>query len=903
MCYKVKWNAAPTYQEERPIFPVSVFPKGSPVLDVTQTNPADVDECKHIPSALNPGSKLANFWWWDMDQYYNDDFLPPPTTSVAMPAANAFYAYSYPYAWSANTGRERSNTITMFFLMDTKATMFHFYILDKAWDGSGGSYNMTLSGTDPFFARGNIAVGAGGTNPDPSPSNNIVFHDEQKGNKYPDAVDYTPGTPFTPGTVPIMLRDDPWNKYEYDASTGRYKFHWLWHECCTDGMIVGPMPPAGHEAYNVTYEADCSTMTGLERGTRISMWSPLGAPYTDAGNSQTDDEAACSADVSQWLHYDVPMEQTCTWTHGVQVEGRPCSHHCADYHDCGSCSSQLQCGWDSSVAGGACVPMPMAAPGSVTSLTHMLHPTPADRTCPVCAAMTTPYDCMCEEGCGWAPLEGKCISGTPDHPSDQTVTVVQWTTKGCPNKGCPRDIDDNPLGKWQCYRGAYNEKKAFANVELKDEYPITPATSFPAGHPKVGLDGLDTDKYPAEYLEGTETWFKTGALFDAATGEPEPSPDWAKSTDRYSGVAFFAYGYPEYASSNTGSESCGSMVTFMVQDDTCNSYVLVLIDKAGCGKGGYIKMDIATTGLVSADPAYTDPIAFQNDPQAIANVSLDSYTWNPATQSGTAEMTWDACCNDGLVVGPLPYSRAWSVNFKTQAHGSSGRTLDTFKIGTYDARRNEVGFIESNIKKVTTHWGGLQYDAMECTDWCQRYTDCDACTRDEQCTFSAAHGGCVAADAYIYDYGCVPDGVDLPAPITKVMAREAEAWVREAKWDGFESGATIRYAYDARLDMSCPCNTRYRYFLAVYDAATMQPIYTDSAPIRLNAEHTFVDLPHDQLTDGKEYKFHSHLCVDQGTLSRDHCSQVTIDTFTYQHNPPPPPPSPPSSPPPPPEAP
>ena len=54
MCYKVKWNAAPTYQEERPIFPVSVFPKGSPVLDVTQTNPADVDECKHIPSALNP---------------------------------------------------------------------------------------------------------------------------------------------------------------------------------------------------------------------------------------------------------------------------------------------------------------------------------------------------------------------------------------------------------------------------------------------------------------------------------------------------------------------------------------------------------------------------------------------------------------------------------------------------------------------------------------------------------------------------------------------------------------------------------------------------------------------------------------------------------------------------------
>ena len=66
-------------------------------------------------------------------------------------------------------------------------------------------------------------------------------------------------------------------------------------------------------------------------------------------------------------------------------------------------------------------------------------------------------------------------------------------------------------------------------------------------------------------------------------------------------------------------------------------------------------MDIATTGLVSTDPAYTDPIAFQNDPQAIANVSLDSYTWNPAAQSGTAEMTW-ALLQRRPRHGPLPYS-------------------------------------------------------------------------------------------------------------------------------------------------------------------------------------------------------------------------------------------------------
>jgi len=426
-------------------------------------------------------------------------------------------------------------------------------------------------------------------------------------------------------------------------------------------------------------------------------------------------------------------------------------------------------------------------------------------------------------------------------------------------------------------------------------------------------EGFDQTKYPnAAYLTRETDWFATGSLYDNANQRPDPTPDYTKATAVASGVAFMAYGYPHYASSNSGSEDCGSMNTFMVQDESCQTYVLVLIDKAGCGQGGYVKMDIATTGLDPADAAYLDPIAFQNDPHARNRKNsngglvpglpdaLDNYTWTPATQTGTAMMQWDACCNDGLVVGPLPYSRKWSVNFKVHASGSSGRTLDLFKIGTYDAVRNEVGFIESNIKKVTQHWGGLTYEAMECTSWCQQYTDCSACTLDDQCTFSAQHGGCVSADAYIYDYGCA-----LPSqpPITKVMARNADAHLRESNLDGFDSGLLMRYAYDARLDMSCPCNTRYRYHATVYDATNMEPIYqVDNVPMRLNAEHTFVDIPHldpsgsDILTHGSTYKIHSHLCIEQGTLKRDECSPVTIDTITYQIMPPPPPPAPPSTP-------
>ena len=523
------------------------------------------------------------------------------------------------------------------------------------------------------------------------------------------------------------------------------------------------------------------------------------------------------------------------------------------------------------------------------------------RTCAVCAAKTSAYDCMCEEGCGWAPIEKRCISGTPDYPSDQNVHIVQWTTKGCPGKSCSRD---GP--KWQCYSASYNEKKAFgSSTTFSDRFAVLPATSFPATHPKIALDGrasVSTMAWPPPYLGATETWYPHASLWDTATNLPAESPSWTAARPTNSGVAFFAYGYPTFASSNSGSEACGSMVTYMVQDSSCSSYILVLIDKAGCGKGGYVKIDMKTTGVVG------DPIAFQNDPHADAQDpnsvlakkpshpdATDSYTWNAAAGNGTATMEWDAWHNDGFVVGPLTYANEWSVNFKVQAYGSSGRTLETFKIGTYDAHMNEVGFVEANIKKATHDYGGLEYKAEESTSWCQHYSDCGSCTMDEQCTFY--DGNCISEDAYVYNFGCTPV---TAAPITNIMAREADALERESKYDGFLSGAVVRFSYDAPLDMTCPCSTRYRYHVTVYSNATMTPIFqVDNVPLRLNAAHTFVDLPHDRLTDGESYRIHSHLCIEQGTLARDECSNVAVDYIKYDHASPPPPPSPPSTPPPP----
>ena len=464
--------------------------------------------------------------------------------------------------------------------------------------------------------------------------------------------------------------------------------------------------------------------------------------------------------------------------------------------------------------------------------------------------MTNPQDCMCEEGCGWAPLEGMCISGTPDYPSNQTVTVVQWETKGCPHECQPQAPSSsepecstfNPTccpasgPRSQCYRASYNEKPAFA-PNLMDEYAVMPATHFPANHP------AGTGQIP-----GCDMWSRT-----AQTSGPDYLPV-------NGSVAFFAYSYPNAYSSNTGYEAEDAMVTFLVQGDDCQTYLLVLLDRPGSG-GGAVTMSLTTTGVPAYNGPAGAPIVFLNDPQMRYD-SYDSYS------GSTVTWDWEDCCNDGMVIGPLPYGADWSVNMQMiTSNMDSSRGLGVMKIGTYDASRNDVGFITTNIQKATSQFGGLSYSAMECTSWCQRYTDCAACFRDDQCQFSSAHGGCISRDAYIYDFGC-------PRPTTALTTRVM------MNSPTLSSALYIRYSLPSTLDMTCPCAQRYTICVTIYLASTMEPVTTDqcTAP-RMDYQFTYVDFA-SGLTVGTQYHAYSYLCVQQGTLGRDDCSPVTIDTFT-----------------------
>ena len=901
MCYYIKWNNdGNVYKEVRPVFPVDQVPGSHPMVS-TGLN-AGSAQCRTIARSMS-------FFWWDFNTLSANQFLTSTgRTTMSMPGVNAFYAYSYPYSWSANTGREVANTINMFFLSDVDDNFYHFYIIDKAWDGSGGDYRMTLSGMPPVFGVSNHPIGTGlpSSGSLPQFTAGPSFHDN-----YPGHQPFNAATAPTHGTLPIMLRDDPWNQYTYDAATGRYNFHWYWLECCTDGMVLGPMPDAtvNSVGFNVTYEADCANMVGLEQGTRISMWNPLGPAYQPGGcnGAPLREPVANVPRAANWIHYDVPMDQSCSWTSGIQLSALPCDTACSRYSNCGECNSQLECGWH-----GASQTCKATCEIPAAQLTIY------GETCSVCSSKDNAFDCMCEPGCGWAPLDNKtangpmgfCISGTPDYPSNQTVTVVQWETKGCPAdcgpispppgvltpyaippQCCPRDGPSS-----QCYRASYNEKSAFASVGLMDEYGVRPATNYQSTHPKVAM-GVAGGADASSQIPALDLWSKTG----------EQSPN-APNTEVVNGsVAFFAYGSPNAYSSNTGCEADNSMVTFLVQGDDCQTYILVLVDRPGDGTGGYLQLNMTTTGVSPSSFGVAPgapmpsggingaPIAFLNDPQARFD-TYDGYT------DGVVSWEWDECCNDGMVVGPLPYGRDWSVNMKVLTRETRG--LDTFKIGTYDAERNDIGFVTANIRKATTKWGGLQYDSMECTEWCQRYTDCASCFRDSQCQFSSQHGGCIAADAYIYDFGCARPAAALS---TKVMQRGGDAYERESRLNGFDSQMLMRFGLPAGLDMTCPCAQKYRICVTIYNAA-MEPVaglgskssssrldnQAICVPPRLDYQYTFVDFG-PQLQDNTLYHAYSYLCVEQGTLARDDCSPVAMDTFTLTMSPPPPSPPPPTT--------
>ena len=95
--------------------------------------------------AGRPIPDTMSIFWWNMTSLSQQTW---PKLSDAVirdaPGIVGFYAYSYPYAWSAATGLEQSSFVTLFSAIDAAEEFYVFYIIDKALDGTGGTLGLDV---------------------------------------------------------------------------------------------------------------------------------------------------------------------------------------------------------------------------------------------------------------------------------------------------------------------------------------------------------------------------------------------------------------------------------------------------------------------------------------------------------------------------------------------------------------------------------------------------------------------------------------------------------------------------------------------------------------------------------------------------------------------------------------
>ena len=170
------------------------------------------------------------------------------------------------------------------------------------------------------------------------------------------------------------------------------------------------------------------------------------------------------------------------------------------------------------------------------------------------------------------------------------------------------------------------------------------------GKPELCGNGVDDDCDPKSVCI-------TGKYGNTAL-ELDPYPATKGTT------SFYQYGSPSGSSSNTGLELSNRALVFLYRDPTNgNYYVVMLLDKVNDGSGGTFTMSV--TGAFGASFVLSD------DPGENASSAI-----NATTGAGTLKWTWNACCTDGGVIGPLAPGSCVTLT-RTASTGIDGwSTLD-----------------------------------------------------------------------------------------------------------------------------------------------------------------------------------------------------------------------------------
>ena len=294
--------------------------------------------------------------------------------------------------------------------------------------------------------------------------------------------------PFAPwqegrAALPMMMRDDGWNRYTFDENTGVARFDWWWLPCCTDGLIFGPLPyvvpddgDGKHLAWYITFTADCNDHADVHDrpANPLHRTNGNGLDGLPPGMSGLDQGMAVYQFGTPWIgsrepitRYEVPRNQLCDAYGGFQIHCGDCQSECAAHNNCGECTVDMN-------AHGT------RTPGSACRRRRPTWEQAARRA--TCAIRSTNAAASPRRAAAGHFDDGssRCIWGTADFTNVKAATV-QW---------------DPPC---MCYKAAFNDKGTRAGGgdtgfswdvareymgghdprgKLHDEVGINPVTDF-----------------------------------------------------------------------------------------------------------------------------------------------------------------------------------------------------------------------------------------------------------------------------------------------------------------------------------------------------------------------------------------------------------------------------------------
>lgn len=292
-----------------------------------------------------------------------------------------------------------------------------------------------------------------------------------------------------------------------------------------------------------------------------------------------------------------------------------------------------------------------------------------------------------------------------------------------------------------CYHIRYNfQSSAGASSRL-----LIPITRFPSGHAALPLSNGGSNPCNVNFTAGSKI---------PASGLGSESDDAADCQVRDAGELWYAYGYPDHSSSNTGYELKETVLAYFIVDEGRNPNLVIVLDKPKNKGHNHLGLYMESPSLVGSGCSVT---LFDDGPKeevedagcsaasGSSTSAPDCWHYDDHTGRGNLYWTWKGCCTDGFTFGILPVDFCLNLEFPTY----SGVDTLAFGSATYqtraqfeaaDAFNRSIELLEFDIESIDA---GLQICGYSCADYCAQYSECSSCAYAEGCSWCSASQSCV----------------------------------------------------------------------------------------------------------------------------------------------------------------